>query len=82
MRDIRAAMPRAVIFGQIPPMLLRNGSEEEIIAAVRSDIDKVGADGGLVIATAGSVSEGTSFGISRRCSTRWTSTDATSRRLR
>ncbi|NLV92540.1 MAG: uroporphyrinogen III decarboxylase [Firmicutes bacterium] len=60
-RDIRAAMPRAVIFGQIPPMLLRNGSEEEIIAAVRSDIDKVGADGGLVIATAGSVSEGTSL---------------------
>ncbi len=60
--DIRKAMPNAVICGQIAPMLLRNGSPEEIIQAVRGDIDKVGADGGLVIATAGSISEGTSLG--------------------
>lgn len=59
--DIRRAMPNAVIFGQIPPMLLRGGTPEQIIDAVRRDIEKVGGDGGLVIATAGSISEGTSL---------------------
>lgn len=57
--EIRRAMPNAVIFGQIPPMLLRNGTPDEIIDAVRCDIEKVGRDGGLVIATAGSIAEGT-----------------------
>lgn len=58
-RDIRRAMPEAVIEGQIPPFLLRNGTKEEIFEAVRQDIEKVGADGGLVECTAGSVTGGT-----------------------
>ncbi len=58
---IREKMPRAMISGQIPPMLLRNGTPEEIIEAVRSDIEDVGSDGGLVISTAGSIAEGTTL---------------------
>jgi len=58
--QIRKAMPNTVIFGQVPPMTLRNGSPEDIIAAVRRDFDAVGADGGLLLTTAGSISAGTS----------------------
>lgn len=57
--DIRKAMPKAVIEGQMPPFTLRNGSFEEIIDLVRRDIDSVGGDGGLVECTAGSVAGGT-----------------------
>lgn len=57
--DIRKAMPKALIQGQMPPFLLRNGTPEEIINTVRRDIDTVGQDGGLVECTAGSVAAGT-----------------------
>ncbi|MGI6707441.1 MAG: uroporphyrinogen decarboxylase family protein [Clostridia bacterium] len=57
--EIRKSMPNAVIYGQIPPFVLRNGSPEEIIKAVRRDIDAVGGDGGLVECPAGSVAGGT-----------------------
>lgn len=57
--DIRKAMPKAVIYGQIPPFTLRNGSAEDIINTVRRDIESVGQDGGLVECPAGSVSGGT-----------------------
>lgn len=60
-RDIRRAMPEAIIEGQMPPFLLRSGSREEIFEAVRRDIEMVGADGGLVECTAGSVAGGTSM---------------------
>ena len=59
--EIRAAMPGAVILGQTPPFVLRNGSPEEIINSVRYDIDQVGRDGGLIESPAGSVPGGTSF---------------------
>jgi len=59
--DIRRHMPATVIFGQVPPLVLRNGTPEEIVAAVRRDIDTVGGDGGLVLQTAGSIAAGTSL---------------------
>lgn len=59
--EIRKAMPKAVIHGQMPPFTLRNGSAEEIIETVKRDIDAVGADGGLIATTAGSIAAGTPF---------------------
>lgn len=59
--QIRAALPEAVVEGQIPPFLLRNGTEEEIRACVRRDFEAAGLDGGLVCTPAGSYAEGTPF---------------------
>jgi uroporphyrinogen decarboxylase len=59
---IRQKLPEAVIDGQLPPMLLRNGSSQAIRAWVRSDFEKAGASGRLFIATAGSLSSGTNLG--------------------
>lgn len=55
---IRKAMPRTVIYGQLPPFTFSRGTPEEIAEAVRRDIEAVGADGGLVVTTAGSVNPG------------------------
>ncbi|MEN6312812.1 MAG: uroporphyrinogen decarboxylase family protein [Clostridiaceae bacterium] len=57
--DIRKAMPKAVIHGQMPPFTLRNGTPVDIINTVRRDIEAVGQDGGLVECPAGSVAGGT-----------------------
>ncbi len=66
--DIRAAIPKAVIHGQLRPWTLARGSDDEVAAEVRRDIRGVGADGGLVIATAGSINPGScSRGSARRC---------------
>lgn len=59
--SIRKQLPRAAIHGQVAPMTVRNGSREEIEAEVRRDFEAVGADGGLVLTTAGSIPAGTSF---------------------
>lgn len=59
--EIRKAMPKACIHGQIPPFVLRNGTPEDIIDCVRRDIEAVGQDGGLVECPAGSVAAGTSL---------------------
>lgn len=55
---IRAAMPRTVIYGQLPPFTFSRGAPQEIAAAVMRDIRAVGYDGGLVVDTAGSVNPG------------------------
>ena len=55
---IRREMPRTVIHGQLPPFTFSRGTPEEIYLAVRRDIEAVGADGGLVATTAGSVNPG------------------------
>ena len=57
--DIRRAMPKAIIHGQTAPYLLRNGTEQEIWAAVARDFEAVGKDGGLVQSVAGVVPEST-----------------------
>jgi hypothetical protein len=62
---IRQKMPDALIQGQTPPMLLRNGSPEEILARVKSDFQKAGDGGGLQVTTAGSLAAGTGVGRMR-----------------
>jgi uroporphyrinogen decarboxylase len=58
---IRQKLPEATIHGQLPPFTLRNGSFEEIRQRVRSDFEKAGATGGLIITTAGSLAAGTTI---------------------
>jgi hypothetical protein len=47
-----------VIYGQLAPWTFARGSDEEVAAEVRRDIDAAAAGGGLVIATAGSINPG------------------------
>ncbi|HEY0867573.1 MAG TPA: uroporphyrinogen decarboxylase family protein, partial [Fimbriimonas sp.] len=60
-REIRDAMPRAEIHGQIPPFMLRNEPMEHVERKVAEDFLEVGGDGGLVVTTAGSIAAGTSL---------------------
>ena len=60
-RDIRAAMPQAVIYGQLAPFTFMRNDEEQIIAEVRRDCDDARAARGLVLSTAGSVNDGSSL---------------------
>ncbi len=62
---IREKMPQAIVNGHTPPLLLRNGSPEEIKARVISDFTKAGATGGLIVTTAGSLAAGTGVGRMR-----------------
>ena len=62
---IREKMPDAVIEGHIPPFMLRNESPETIHAKVIGDFQTAGAQGRLVIATAGSLAAGTEVGRMR-----------------
>ena len=59
---IRLKMPNAMIHGQMPPFLLRNGSLEAIRQRVIDDLIKAGETGGLNVTTAGSLAAGTSLG--------------------
>ena len=56
---IRQKMPKAVIHGQMPPFLLREGTVEQVLAKAKLDIVKVAGDGGLVLDSAGSINDGT-----------------------
>jgi len=56
--DIRRAMPSTVIYGQLAPWTFARGTDEQVAAEVRRDIDAVAEGGGLVIATAGSINPG------------------------
>jgi uroporphyrinogen decarboxylase len=62
---IREKMPDVYIHGQMPPLLLRNGSPEEIRRRVIDDFKKAGASGGLRVTTAGSLAAGTGVGRMR-----------------
>ena len=62
---IREKMPDAMIHGQLPPFLLRQGSPEEIEARIRDDFRKAGQTGGLTVTTAGSLAAGTGVGRMR-----------------
>jgi uroporphyrinogen decarboxylase len=62
---IRGQMPDAIINGQVPPMLLRNGSPEAIRARVVEDFAKAGGTGLLNVTTAGSLAAGTGVGRMR-----------------
>jgi uroporphyrinogen decarboxylase len=62
---IRRKMPQAMIHGQLPPFLLRNGCPEEIRQRLIEDFHKAGQTGGLNITTAGSLAAGTGVGRMR-----------------
>jgi uroporphyrinogen decarboxylase len=62
---IRAKMPEAMIYGHVPPLLLRNGSPGEIRQRAIDDFAKAGASGGLEVTTAGSLAAGTGVGRMR-----------------
>lgn len=62
---IREKMPEAMIHGQMPPLLLRNGSPDGIRRRVIEDFRKAGASGGLDVTTAGSLAAGTGVGRMR-----------------
>lgn len=62
---IRAKLPGALIHGQLPPMLLRNGTPKDIRTKVVEDFHKAGTTGGLEITTAGSLAAGTGLGRMR-----------------
>ncbi len=62
---IRQKMPQAMIHGQLPPFLLRNGGPEEIRQRLIEDFHKAGQTGGLNITTAGSLAAGTGVGRMR-----------------
>jgi uroporphyrinogen decarboxylase len=63
--QIRKTLPIATIHGQMPPMLLRSGSPQEIRHRVREDFIKAGSNGKLVVTTAGSLAAGTGLGRMR-----------------
>ena len=58
---IRKELPQVILYGSIPPLLLRNGSPEEVFHAAKQCIEEVGMDGGLVLTTAGSINPGTPY---------------------
>jgi uroporphyrinogen decarboxylase len=62
---IRTRLPSAWIHGQLPPLLLRNGTPTEIQIRVLSDYEKAAESGGLNITTAGSLAAGTGLGRMR-----------------
>ena len=57
--QIRAALPEAIIYGQLAPFTLVKNDVDAIIAEVRRDCYEAGMGGGLVVATAGSANDGT-----------------------
>ena len=58
---IRRRLPRAVIHGCVAPNTLRDRGLDGVVEEVKRDFAAVGANGGLVVTTCGSVSAGTTL---------------------
>ncbi len=58
-QEIREHLPRAVIYGQLAPFTLSRNDEAGILAECLRDIDRARPTRGLVLATAGSINNGT-----------------------
>jgi uroporphyrinogen decarboxylase len=56
--EIRAHMPKAVIYGQLAPFTLSRNDEEGIVREFLRDFEQARAARGLVFATAGSINNG------------------------
>lgn len=56
--DIRAAMPRAEVHGTLAPFTFMSNDEGAILREVRRDLDEARSTRGLVVATAGSINNG------------------------
>ena len=63
---IREKMPDAVINGQLPPFLLRDGSPQAIRERIIEDFRKAGTTGLMNVTTAGSLAAGARRGRMRR----------------
>ncbi len=59
--EIRRALPEAIIYGCVPPLILKDGSPEEVIAAARASLESLPRDRRLVLTTAGSINMGTPY---------------------
>lgn len=59
---IRRKLPGAVIYGCVPPLILKDGAPKQVMAAARRCIELAGEGGGLVLTTAGSINLGTPYG--------------------
>ena len=53
---IREQLPRAIIYGCVPPLLFKEGSPERVLSAARKSIDSAAEGGGFVLTTAGGIS--------------------------
>jgi uroporphyrinogen decarboxylase len=62
---IREKLPNAVVYRQLPPFTLRNGSPEEIRQRIRDNFQKAGLTRKQIVATAGSLAAETSLGRMR-----------------
>ncbi|MDD8015158.1 MAG: uroporphyrinogen decarboxylase family protein [Acidobacteriota bacterium] len=58
---IRRKLPQAIIYGCLPPLLLKDGTPEQVMAESRRSIELAGEDGGLVLTAAGSINVGTPY---------------------
>lgn len=58
---IRRSLPQAIIYGCVPPLILKDGTPEQVTEAARRSIQLAGEGGGLVLTTAGSINIGTPF---------------------
>lgn len=59
--QLRRELPDAILYGCVPPLLLKDGAPEQIKAAARRSIELAGEGGGLVLTTAGSINMGTPY---------------------
>ena len=64
-RQIRDAMPNAVIYGALAPFTFMRNDPEQIIAEVKRDCEQARPERGLVLATAGSINDGSSLASMR-----------------
>lgn len=58
---IRSSLPKAIIYGCVPPLVLKDGTSQQVREAARRSIDLAGEGGGLVLTTAGSINMGTPY---------------------
>lgn len=58
---IRRKLPRAIIYGCVPPLVLKDGTPEQVLAEARRSIELAGEGGGLVLTAAGSINMGTPY---------------------
>ncbi len=58
---IRRKLPAAIIYGCVPPLVLKDGTPEQVMAEARRSIELAGEGGGLVLTTAGSINMGTPY---------------------
>ncbi len=57
--EIRRAMPRTVIRGQLAPMVLSRNEEANIVAEFLRDFEEARAQRGLIFDTSGVINNGT-----------------------